>query len=34
MIVSAKKFLYNVTLGDVETLARGLLVLHRKSEVA
>ena len=34
MIVSAKKFLYNAALGDVETLARGLLVLDRKSEVA
>jgi membrane-bound lytic murein transglycosylase D len=33
-IVSAKKFLYNATLGDVETLARGLLVLRRESEVA
>jgi len=33
MIVSAKKFLYNAALGDVETLARGLLVLHRESEV-
>jgi hypothetical protein len=34
MIVSAKKFHYNAALGDAETLACELLVLHRESEVA
>ena len=34
LIVSAKKFLYNASLGDVETLARELRALRRESEVA
>ncbi len=34
LIVSAKKFLYNATVLDAETLAQRLLVLRRESEVA